>query len=135
MSNLEAFLHPVQAQETKEIMISNRFQQDGKVVPFVIRALSEEESQKIRESCTRKIRNRAGGVSSEFDANAFSVKMLIAGTVTPDFNSAELCSAYGTIDPMAVPGKMLLAGEYNKLSDAIAEMSGFDDDIEEQAKN
>jgi len=135
MSNLEAFLHPVRVQETKEIIISNRFQQDGKTVPFVIRALSEEESQKIREGCTRKTRNRTGGVSSEFDANAFSVKMLIAGTITPDFNSAELCSAYGTIDPMAVPGKMLLAGEYNKLSDAIAEFSGFGDDIEEQAKN
>ncbi|WP_312281680.1 phage tail assembly chaperone [Oscillibacter sp.] len=135
MSSLEAFLHPVQAQETKEIIISNRFQQDGKPVPFVIRALSEEENQKIRESCTRKTRNRAGNISSEFNANAFSVKMLIAGTVTPDFNSTELCSAYGTMDPMEVPGRMLLAGEYGRLSDAIAELSGFDDDIEEQAKN
>ncbi|WP_312637033.1 phage tail assembly chaperone [Oscillibacter sp.] len=135
MSNLEAFLHPVQAQETKKIIISNRFQQDGQPVPFVIRALSEEESRKIRESCTRKTRNRAGGVSSEFNADAFSVKMLIAGTVTPDFNSAELCSAYGTMDPMEVPGRMLLAGEYGRLSDAIAELSGFDDNIEGQAKN
>lgn len=135
MSNLEAFLHPVQAQETKEIIISNRFQQDGKAVPFVIRALSEEESQKIRKSCTRKSRDRAGNVSSEFDANAFSIKMLIVGTVTPDFSAKEVCDAYGTNDPTEIPGRMLLAGEYNKLSDAIAEFSGFGDDIEEQAKN
>ena len=30
---------------------------------------------------------------------------------------------------------MLLVGEYRKLSSAILELSGLDDDLEEQAKN
>ena len=140
MSNLDAFLHPIQEQETKEVIISNRFQMvdtDGKNVPapFVIRAISEEENQRIRKACTRRFKDRTGAMTSEFDASAYSVKMVLAGTVTPDFSAAEMCEAYKTKDPMEVPGRMLKAGEYNRLSDAIAEFSGFDDDIEEQAKN
>lgn len=140
MSNLDAFLHPVQEQETKEVIISNRFQTvnaDGKTAPapFVIRAISEEENQKIRRMCTRRFKDRSGMTATEFDTSAYSVRMVLAGTVTPDFSAAEMCEAYKTKDPMEVPGRMLKAGEYNRLSDAIAEFSGFDDDIEEQAKN
>lgn len=140
MSNLDAFLHPVQEQETKEVIISNRFRtvgEDGKSapVPFVIRAISEEENQKIRKASTRRFKDRAGVMNSEFDAESYSVRMMLAGTVTPDFSSTEMCDAYKTKDPMEVPGRMLLAGEYRLLSDAIAEFSGFDNDIEEQAKN
>ena len=53
----------------------------------------------------------------------------------PDFRSEELCKAYGVMDPLEVPGRMLLAGEYERLSREILSLSGFDDDLEEQAKN
>ena len=39
------------------------------------------------------------------------------------------------MDPLEVPGRMLLAGEYERLSREILSLSGFDDDLEEQAKN
>ena len=47
-----------------------------------------------------------------------------------------MCEAYGTLDPMQVPGKMLTAGEFAALLDAISELSGFDAETpEDEAKN
>ena len=61
---------------------------------------------------------------------------MVAATVEPDFRSEELCKAYSTMDPLEVPGRMLLAGEYGRLSKEIMRLSGFaEDDLEEQAKN
>ena len=55
--------------------------------------------------------------------------------VFPDFHSAELCENYNTKDPVQVPGKMLLAGEFLKLITAINELSGLDEGPDEEAKN
>lgn len=48
MSKLSAFLHPVTTSEEKEVVISNRFQDEsGQPVPFKIRALTQEENDAI----------------------------------------------------------------------------------------
>ena len=68
----------------------------------------------------------------------YSRRVVVAATVTPDFTNEELCRAYGTMDPLELPGKMLLAGEYRQLTDAIMELSGFSEspeELEEEAKN
>ena len=73
----------------------------------------------------------------ELDGSLLSRRIVVAATVEPDFTSEELCRAYGVLDPLEVPGKMLLAGEFKKLSEEIMRLSGFDDaeDLEEEAKN
>lgn len=73
----------------------------------------------------------------EFDNVAYTRRLVVSATVTPDFSSAEMCTAYGVMDPLEVPGRMLLAGEYTRLADEISKLSGFSDpeDLEEQAKN
>lgn len=136
MSKLSDFLHPVQDVQTRDVVISERFVgEDGNPAPFTIRPVSEEENQAIRRACTMKRRDRSGTVVSEFNGNLYAIKMVIAGTVMPDFSAKELCDAYKTNDPAEVPGRMLLAGEFGRLSDAIAELSGFLDNVEERAKN
>ena len=138
MSNLNAFLHPVQGDETQEVMISARFLgEDGRPVPFKIRALTQEENARISRQSMRLVKGGKRG-EKELDSEAYTNRIIVAATVEPDFTSAELCSAYGVMDPMELPGKMLLAGEYSKLSKEIMELSGFSanlDDLEEQAKN
>ena len=48
MSNLSAFLHPVQAEEAREVIISKRFLgEDGRPVPFKIRPLTQEENNRL----------------------------------------------------------------------------------------
>lgn len=134
-NKLNAFLHPV-AVEDQEIIISKRFVENGEPIPFRIRAITQEESEELTKKCTTYTKDRSGNAKRNFDTIKFSRALVATGTVFPDFSSKELCDAYGVIDPMLVAPKMLLAGEYNKLADAIAELSGLnEEDVEEEAKN
>lgn len=134
-NRLNAFLHPV-AVEDQEIIISKRFLENGDPIPFRIRAITQEESEELTKKCTTYTKDRSGHSKRNFDSLKFTRSLVVAGTVFPDFSSKELCDAYGVIDPLLVAPKMLLAGEYNKLADAIAEISGLnEEDVEEEAKN
>lgn len=134
MSKLSAFLHPVTTQEEKEVVISNRFQDEkGNPVPFKIRALSQEENDKIIKAATRQIKVN-GQPLEKLDSADYNRRVVVAGTVEPDFQSKEMCDAYGVLDPLQVPGKMLFAGEFSQLNRAIAALSGFNS-VEEDLKN
>lgn len=135
MSDLHAFLHPVQGDDTVEIVISKRFLgEDGKPVPFRIRALTQEENDELTKKSMHLVKGGRRG-EKELDRIGYNRRILVAATVSPDFSNEELCAAYGTMDPLEVPGRMLLAGEYDRLSREILALSGFDEDLEEQAKN
>lgn len=136
MGNLKAFLHPVQGTDTHEVVISKRFVgEDGKPVPFKIRPLTQEENDAITKRCLRQTRVN-GQMVERLDNVAYSRRLVVAATVEPDFQSEDICKAYGTMDPLEVPGKMLLAGEYGRLSKEIMTLSGFDNDgVEDDAKN
>jgi hypothetical protein len=73
------------------------------------------------------------------DDQKYTNSLIVACTVQPDFRDAELCQAYGTLDPLEVPGKMLLSGETAKLVEAIMNLNGFSiqspEEEEEEAKN
>ena len=134
MSTLSAFLHPV-APEPKEIIISERFVgEDGKPAPFKIRPLTQEENDTLVKRAKRT--RTVNGMAQEYiDSSALSRSIVVAATVEPNFADKELCDAYGVLDPAMVPGKMLLSGEYAKLSQAINDLSGFNSPVEEEAKN
>ena len=134
MSKLSAFLHPVTTQEEKEIVISKRFQDEkGNPVPFKIRALTQEENDKITKQATRKVKEGNQYVE-RLDKTDFAHRVIVEATVEPDFRAKEMCDAYGVIDPLLVPTKMLKAGEYGRLLTEIMDLSGFGDD-EEALKN
>jgi len=135
MSDLHAFLHPVQGDDTVEVVISKRFLgEDGKPVPFRIRALTQEENDELTKKSMHLAKGGRRG-EKELDRIGYNRRILVAATVSPDFSNEELCTAYGTMDPLEVPSRMLLAGEYDRLSREILALSGFDEDLEEQAKN
>lgn len=134
MSKLSAFLNPVSAGEEKEVVISNRFvDEKGAVVPFKIRAITQEENDEIIKKSTRRVKEN-GQTVERLDNVEFSRRMVVTATVEPDFTQKEMCEAYGVIDPTMVPGKMLLSGEYAKLMKEISALSGFDS-IEDELKN
>lgn len=131
MSKLSAFLHPQSIREEREILISRRFvDETGEPVPFRIRSLTQEENDDILRR-SRKTKRVNGQPQEYLDTSEFSNRTIVAATVEPDFSNAELCDAYGTRDPLQVPGKMLLAGEYAALLNAITELSGFSDPVED----
>lgn len=150
MSNLSAFLHPVQVSEEKEIIISERFvQRDEKgepvkdkagnyiPVPFKIRSLTQEENDALLKKARRTRKSKVNGQIQEYTDNIeYSRSLVVAATVDPDFTSEEMCKGYGVLDPNLVPAKMLHTGEYSKLVQAITELSGFEDDlVADEAKN
>ncbi len=134
MSKLAAFLHPEAVQETKEVFISERFKdKDGAAVPFTIKALSQAENEAISKRCQK------GG--KEIDNIEYTQRIVVAGTVEPNFADKELLAAFGPspdaplLNPLELPGIMLRAGEYARLVKEIMQLSGFDEDLAALAKN
>ena len=121
--------------EPKEVIISERFVgEDGKPVPFKIRPLTQEENDALVKRAKRT-RTVNGMVQEYVDSSILSKSIVLTATVEPNFADKELCDTYGVLDPAMVPGKMLLSGEYAKLSQAINDLSGFNSPVEEEAKN
>ena len=52
MGSLNAFLHPEQA-ENKEVIVSERFKENGKPVPFVIRPITQQENDGLLRKYTK----------------------------------------------------------------------------------
>ena len=135
MSALSAFLKPAVTAEEKEIVVSKRFlDEKGKPIPFRIRALTQEENSACSKAATRNIKVN-GMYQEKVNQNEYISRIIVAATLEPDFTSAEVCGHFGTKDPIQVPGKMLLAGEFSKLSTAILELSGFEESLDDEAKN
>ena len=136
MSNLSAFLKPAYLREEKELVISKRFlDEQGNPAPFKIRSVSQEENEQITKA-SRRQRKINGMVQEYLDSIEYGRRLVVTGTIMPDFRAKEMCEAYGTLDPMQVPGKMLTAGEFAALLDAISELSGFDAETpEDEVKN
>lgn len=133
--DLYAFLNPVQQTEEKDVVISDRFKdREGKVVPFRIRAISQEEIEDITRR-SRKVKIVKGQQIESVDPIEVSNRIVVAATVNPPFASKELCDNYGVLDPLMVPGKMLRPGEFNRLIDEISALSGYNEDTTLQLEN
>lgn len=133
MSSLQAFINPVKV-ENKEVIVSDRFQEKGKPVPFVIRPLTQEENKILLKKYTK--RDKKG--NETFDRAEYVPAMAASAVISPDLTNAELQKAYGVLGESALLQKMLYIGEFAVLSQAVQELSGLDEDINEdieEAKN
>lgn len=133
MGTLSAFLNPVKV-ENKEVIVSERFRENGKPVPFVIRPVTQEENEEI----LRKYRRKDKKGEETFDQIGYSHELAASAVVFPDLNDAELQKGYGVLGGVKVLKKMLLIGEFSTLAQAVRELSGLEEDINdeiEEAKN
>lgn len=133
MSSLNAFLHPVQA-ENREVIVSNRFQENGKPVPFVIRPITQQENEEFIRKHTK--RDKKG--NEVFDRINYNRELTATAVVEPDLNNADLQKRWGTLGAPKTLAKMLYVGEFATLMQAALELSGLDEDINEdieEAKN
>ena len=138
MSNLQAFMTP-NTEETREVIISDRFKdKDGKVVPFVIKSLSQAENEEIKRRTSVPMIEHNTIIGQKIDSEKYGRELVLASVTSPNFRDSELCKFYATMDPLEVPSKMLRVGEYNRLVKAINDLNGLNDDLkvlEEEAKN
>lgn len=138
MSNLAGFLKPLYTESKQEVVISDRFvDEEGKPLPFILRSLTQERIRDITKHSNReKIVN--GKKTLELDSDLFISRCLVESCIQPNFKEKDICDQYGTIDPLEVPQKMLLIGEYNKLGQAFMELNGLNSgefDLGEVSKN
>ena len=96
MGVLSAFLHPVEVDETKKVVVSKRFiDENGNPVPFEIKPMSQEENQRLTKKFTRgKYVN--GNKVDVFDSKAYTdaINRLIQYILA--VRSADSASCSGT---------------------------------------
>jgi hypothetical protein len=133
MGSLNAFLHPIQV-ENKEVIVSKRFIEGGKPIPFIVRPITQEENKYLIKKYTKKDKKGA----DTFDRAEYVQAMTASAVVFPDLTNAELQKAYGVLGESTLLQKMLYVGEYAELAQAVQEISGLDKNINEdieEAKN
>lgn len=126
MSSLSAFLHPAKT-ENKEVVVSDRFQENGKPVPFVIRPITQQENEELLKK-HRKVDKQ--GVE-QFNRINYNQDLVAMAVVEPDLNNAELQKAHGVLGAQRLLSAMLYIGEYAILMDEVQKLSGLDSDINE----
>lgn len=124
MSSLNAFLNPIQV-ENQEVVVSNRFREDGKAVPFIIRPISEKENGQLIKKYTRK--DKTG--RDIFDRTEYAHALVASAVVFPELTNSELQKKYNVLGETSLLTEMLNVGEYALLSQKVSELSGLNQDI------
>lgn len=121
--DIKAFMKP--NEEEKKIKLT-RFDE-----PFIIRTISEEENDAIRNANMRQIPNKNGVKTPELDTSRYQAELVAKSVISPDLMNAELQEFYGTQgDPADTLKAMLRTGEYMNLSSEVMDFSGFSEKIE-----
>lgn len=134
---LKAFLREnARLPENRRVVISDRFlDEEGKPEHWELRAISEQENNRIRESCTVKTMKR-GRQQSEFNGSLYTQRLNTACVVYPDLMDSALQENYGVVGAEQLLAAMLLPGEYGTLSEQVADINHFDmEEAKEEVKN
>jgi|SRR5690606_25624898 hypothetical protein len=131
MSSLKAFFSQnVRPATVEEVVVSDRFiGEDGKPIPWKVRALTEAENEQLRRASMQPPRKR--GDAPEIQPDTYLAKVTVASVVFPDLKDAELQQSYGVMGAEELLKKMLLPGEYARLVQKVQEVNGFDRDVNE----
>ena len=100
--------------------------------PWIIKSLNADEFTNLRKSATRRVRSKSGQLVPELDQDRLNDLIMAAAVVQPPLDVPELQEHYGTVgDAAETARKMLKIGQYVDLQEAIAELNGFDESVDE----
>lgn len=122
----------------KEVVVSDRMVNEaGEPEKWKIKTLSASEDKALRKRNTHVANSLKTGSAGYFDNVEYMDDIVVECVVYPDLNDAELQASYEINGAKALLGKMLTAGEYNTLLQAVLdnnEITTMAEKIEE-AKN
>lgn len=102
---------------------------------FTVKAISSEEYSRLENRCKYPVKNkRTHQIEEKTNQEMLSNLLIVTACVKPDWNNPKLLAKYNTNDPAKAIRKRLYIGEISQLTEAIMDVSGFDDGLEE-AKN
>lgn len=129
MNELERFLELPDVDNIVEDVYVNK-----RIGTFKVKAMTQDDFKEYQRRATGKI----GKKGVDYDLSKFNLAMVVGQTVEPDFANAEALRKAGYVSAEQFITKKLLPGEIAELAKKIQEISGFDnepdEDIEE-AKN
>jgi len=102
---------------------------------FIIKALTGDKISELREQCTYSKPGKGGKMERVENTEELGQLIVAEACVEPDFSNNDLMNHYKAVSPGDCTQKALLAGEIARLSGAIMDVSGFDEDPVEQVKN
>ena len=97
--------------EEREILLTERMTADGGQMLFRIRPMSQRKNEDIWKRCGE-------------DMKRYEKMVLAESVVFPDLKDANLQNNYGVVGAEWLLGKLLLAGEYDRLRQAVEEING-----------
>ena len=97
----------------REVLLTERTLADGGQMLWCIRPMSQRENESIWK--------RSGE-----DEKRYEAMVLTESVVFPDLKDAALQNSYGVVGAERLLGKLLLAGEYDRLKEAVEEINGGD---------
>ena len=109
----------------------------GRLPSFKVKAVDEETAARIRAGATSTTVVKGAPVK-EIDPEKNMLGLVVACVSYPDLHDSDLQAAWGVMGAESLVQKMLLPGEYAELSALVAEICGFDQDMDalvDQAKN
>jgi len=98
---------------------------------FTVKAISSEEYGQLEKRCKYPVKNpRTHQIEEKTDQDKLSSMLILTACTKPNWNNPKLLAKYSTEDPTKVIRKRLLIGEISQLTEAIMDVSGFDDGME-----
>lgn len=97
--------------EEREVLLTERLTKDGGQMLFRIRPISQRKNEDIWRRCGR-------------DEKKYEGVLLAESVVFPDLKDAALQNSYGAVGADRLLRKLLLAGEYDRLKQAVEEING-----------
>jgi hypothetical protein len=124
----------------EEVVVTKRFVDDeGKPIPFRLRALPVERVEQLQDECMRPVKSKGRRAEKELDSKRFATRLGIESTLYPEFRDTALLQSYGVNDPVDLVKLILsLPGEYAEWINAVQRVNGLDEDFDElveDAKN
>lgn len=139
--SIKAFINGIQQAEMQQEVYFDRFQEDGKKVPFVIKRISAGVEQKLQKRCIiQKVNPVTKKVDVSFENAIYNLLLCGECVVSPDLNDPDLKGALDLSDvntPGDVLAKLLTPGEFTKLLKEVQIINGLmslDEKVDE-AKN
>ena len=97
--------------EEREVLLAERVTADGGQMLFRIRPMSQRENEDIWRRCGE-------------DMKRYEKMVLAESVVFPDLKDVNLQNSYGVAGAERLLGKLLLAGEYDRLRQPVEEING-----------
>lgn len=141
MSNLTAFLsqNALKVENVKYVASKRFINGKGKPEEWELKCIDSKENERLKKQCAKITRlTKRDSPTLQTDYDVYLGKLVVACTVYPNLNDAELQNSYGAMGAEELIKTMLTPGEYIDLVNKVQDINGYDrefDEAVEEAKN